>query len=288
MPELPDLAVLAEAFDPALGGRPVLSAEALDPIVVRATPADLDRLRGTILRSVDRRGKHIVLRIDGADAWIAPMLTGRLQLAPPGTTKPKAAARLVLGRRTAPARPAAPWTRGAAWLPPDEGTIELRYLDSTRMGKVYVVPDGSGRTVPGIVDLGPDADDPALTLDAWRKRIRRYPGELKGLLRNQGFVAGIGNAYSDEILHAAGLHPFRKRPSLAAEEVDELYRAMRTTLAEAVALLRVRVPPTFERQVRDHLRVHLRGGLPCPRCGTTISEVSPGREATSYCRRCQR
>jgi formamidopyrimidine-DNA glycosylase len=156
------------------------------------------------------------------------------------------------------------------------------------MGKVYVVPDGSGRSVPGVAELGPDADDPGLTVEDWRARIRRHPGELKGLLRNQTFVAGIGNAYSDEILHAARLHPFRKRPSLAPEEVDELYRATRSTLAEAIALLRVRVPPTFEKQVRDHLRVHLRGGSPCPRCGTTISEVSPGREATSYCRGCQR
>ena len=64
---------------------------------------------------------------------------------------------------------------------------------------------------------------PALTLEVWRERIRRHPGELKNLLRNQSFVAGIGNAYSDEILHAAGLLPFRKRASLAAEEVDALY-----------------------------------------------------------------
>ena len=73
--------------------------------------------------------------------------------------------------------------------------------------------------------LGPDADDPDLTLEAWRERIRRHPGELKPLLRNQLFVAGIGNAYSDEILHAARLNPFRKRTTLAAEEIDELYRA---------------------------------------------------------------
>ena len=88
---------------------------------------------------------------------------------------------------------------------------------------------GVERTVPGLEDgeQGPDADDPALTLDVWRQRIRRHPGELKNLLRNQAFVAGIGNAYSDEILHAARLLPFRKRSTLAAEEVDELYRATR-------------------------------------------------------------
>ena len=81
--------------------------------------------------------------------------------------------------------------------------------------------------------MGPDALDPALTLEAWRDRIRKHPGELKNLLRNQAFVAGIGNAYSDEILWAARLQPFRKRSSLAAEEVDELYAAMRSTLADA-------------------------------------------------------
>jgi formamidopyrimidine-DNA glycosylase len=101
-------------------------------------------------------------------------------------------------------------------------------------------------------------------------------------------VAGIGNAYSDEILHAARLNPFRKRSSLATEEVDELYRSMRQILADAVEVLRRRVPPTFETQVRDFLAVHGKGGQPCPRCGTRISEVSSRSEATSWCRGCQR
>ena len=113
-------------------------------------------------------------------------------------------------------------------------------------------------------------------MDVWRERIRRHPGELKNLLRNQSFVAGIGNAYSDEVLHAAGLLPFRKRASLAPEEVDALYAAMRTTLADAVDVLRRRVPPTFETQVRDFLAVHMKGGSPCPRCGTRITEVKAG------------
>jgi len=153
----------------------------------------------------------------------------------------------------------------------------------------YLVPAGSGRPVPGLgaEEIGPDADDPVLTLDLWRDRIRRHPGELKNLLRNQAFVAGIGNAYSDEILHAAGLHPFRRRSSLATEEVDGLYAAMRTTLAEAIEVLRRRVPPTFETQVRDFLAVHLKGGRPCPRCGARISEVKAGGHVTSYCRSCQ-
>ena len=108
------------------------------------------------------------------------------------------------------------------------------------MGKVYLLPAGIERPIPGRGpgEMGPDALDPALTLEAWRDRIRKHPGELKNLLRNQAFVAGIGNAYSDEILFAARLLPFRKRSTLAPEEVDELYRATRTTLADAVELLR--------------------------------------------------
>jgi formamidopyrimidine-DNA glycosylase len=157
------------------------------------------------------------------------------------------------------------------------------------MGKVYLLPRGSDRPVPGLGadEIGPDVDDPALTLEAWRERIRRHPGELKNLLRNQAFVAGLGNAYSDEVLHAASLLPFRKRSTLAAEEVDGLYEAARTTVSDAIKVLRRRVPPTFETQVRDFLAVHLKGGQPCPRCGTRISEVKAGGFVTSFCRGCQ-
>ena len=157
------------------------------------------------------------------------------------------------------------------------------YRDPTQMGKVYLLPAGVDRVVPGLTDgeIGPDADDPALTLEVWRDRIRRHPGELKNLLKNQAFVAGIGNAYSDEVLHAARL-------LLASEEVDALYDATKTTLADAITVLRQRVPPTFEKQVRDFLAVHDKGGTPCPRCGTRISEVKPDGFVTSFCRGCQR
>ena len=106
-------------------------------------------------------------------------------------------------------------------------------------------------------ELGPDADDPGLTIEAWRERIRRHSGELKNLLRNQAFVAGIGNAYSDEVLHAARLLPLRKRSSLAPEEVDELYRAMRATLEAALVVLRARVPA---RALSLHARAERRTG----------------------------
>ena len=100
-------------------------------------------------------------------------------------------------------------------------------------------------------------------------------------------MAGIGNAYSDEILHAARLLPFRKRSTLAARRSTPSTRDART-LATAIDVLRERVPPTFETQVRDFLAVHDKGGQACPRCGTRITEVKAGGFVTSYCRGCQR
>jgi formamidopyrimidine-DNA glycosylase len=290
VPELPDLAVVVEAFHAALAGRPVVSASAPGPLAVRGTPAELQALVGQTLRFVTRRGKFVELVMDRDRVVVNAMLTGRFQLASPGVKLPGKTA-LVIGFGPRPTRPrdAARWTRAATWLPADDVPAEIRYRDPTQMGKVYLVPAGVDRPVPGFdASLGPDADDPALTLEAWRERIRRHPGELKPLLRNQAFVAGIGNAYSDEVLHAARLNPFRKRSSLATEEVDELYRAMRLTLGDAVKVLRQRVPPAFESEVRDFLAVHRKGGEACPRCGTRISEVSSRSEATSWCRGCQR
>ena len=290
MPELPDLAIVADALHAALSGRPVTAARAPGPLAVRGTPAELEALVGQRLISVRRRGKLLLVELERDRIVINPMLTGRLQLATSGAALPtKTAVILVFGERPKGPRDAAKWTRRAAWLPADDTAPEVRYRDPTQMGKVYLVPAGVIRNVPGLTDeeIGPDADDPALTLDVWRARIRRHPGELKNLLKNQAFIAGIGNAYSDEILHAARLLPFRKRTSLAPEEVDALYTATRETVATAIDELRARVPPTFEKQARDWLAVHDKGGEPCPRCGTRISEVKPGGFVTSFCRGCQ-
>jgi formamidopyrimidine-DNA glycosylase len=293
VPELPDLDVVADALHAALAGRPLTLARPLMPLAVRGTPAELEALVGQRVARVARAGKFLDLDFDRDRVVVNPMLTGRFQLAGRGEKAPSGVAlELGFGPREAGATPgdAAGWTRDAAWMPTDDAPVTVRYRDPTQMGKVYLLPDGIERPVPGRGpgELGPDALDPELTLVAWRERIRKHPGELKNLLRNQAFVAGIGNAYSDEILWTARLQPFRKRSSLAAEEVDELYRATRSVLASSIELLRERVPPTFEKQVRDHLAVHNRGGEACPRCGTRITEVKAGGFPTGFCRGCQR
>jgi formamidopyrimidine-DNA glycosylase len=291
VPELPDLSILADAFSAGMVGRVVLAVEAPGPLTVRGTPSELNALVGQRLERFYRRGKFLWLDFERDRVVINAMLTGRLQLAANQSVKRPQKTLFVLrfGTRDGIPQDAAPWTAAAAWIPADDATPELRYRDPTQMGKVYLLPAAVERPIPGAGpnEMGPDADDPALTLEVWRTRIRRPPGELKNLLRNQEFIAGVGNAYSEEILHAARLLPTRKRATLAPEEVDELYAATRATLADAVAILRERVPPTFETEVRDFLAVHNRGGQACPRCDGRITQTEAGGFTTSYCRHCQ-
>ncbi len=153
------------------------------------------------------------------------------------------------------------------------------------MGKVYLTD--SLAQVPTFGELGPEATDPALTLDGFRERLRPRRGEIKGVLVDQTFVAGIGNAYADEILWRAQIYPFRRRTSLSDEEVAALYEAMRTVLAEAIEILSMRVGEEIDKEVRDFLAVHGKPGQPCPRCGGSISEVKQAGSATHFCRTCQ-
>jgi formamidopyrimidine-DNA glycosylase len=291
VPELPDLAIVADALHAALAGRLLTDAQTPDPLVVRGTPDELVALVDRRLERIRRLGKFLLLELHGGRIIFNPMLTGRFQLAAPGVkAPPKTAVVLRFGPREAAPADSSAWTDGGAWLPADEAEAEIRYRDPTRMGKVYLEPAGVNRPIAGLGpgEQGPEIDAPDLTVEVWRARIRRHPGELKNLLKNQAFVAGLGNAYSDEVLHAARLLPFRTRRSLSSDEVDELYAAARTTVARAIDVLRERVPPTFETQVRDFLAVHGKGGEACPRCGTRITQVSPGGFVTSYCRGCQR
>jgi len=269
VPELPDLTVVAEELARRVAGRTVVQATAPTPILVRATPEELAALAGTTLGKATRRGKFLLLPFvrDGEPMRILaanPMLAGRFWI-----TQHRERVRARTGLR----------------LALDAGE-DLRYVDREMLGKLYLAAPEGMDEIPGWAEMGPDADDPELTLDAFRQRIRRHPGELKPLLRNPRFVAGIGNAYSDEILWEAKLAPFRKRSTLDDDDVARLYAAMRRVLAGATERLRALVPPEIETQHREFLKVHLRGGEPCPRCGRELRQIG-GREATTFCRTCQ-
>jgi formamidopyrimidine-DNA glycosylase len=269
VPELPDLTVVAEELVRRVAGRMVTDATAPTPILLRATPDELAAVVGSTLGETRRRGKFLLIpldRPDGEQRMLAAnaMLAGRFWLvAHSAPVRARTGLRLRL-----------------------EGADDLRYVDREMLGKLYLLPPDRLDEIPGWSEMGPDADDPELTLDRFRERVRRHPGELKPLLRNSRFVAGIGNAYSDEILWEARLAPFRRRASLSPEDVDRLYAAMRSVLADAIVRLRELVPPDIETQHREFLKVHLRGGQPCPRCGRELRQIG-GREATTFCRSCQ-
>ena len=163
--------------------------------------------------------------------------------------------------------------------------MDLGYAGPIEMGKIYLTGDLA--QVPRFTSQGPEALDPTLTLDAFRERLRSRRGEIKGVLTNQDFVAGIGNAYADEILFRACIYPFRKVTRLTQAEVVRVYEAMRSVLSEAIAILRGRVGEDIHLEIRDFLAVHGKGGQPCPRCGATISEITAHQQITNFCRACQ-
>ena len=269
MPELPDLAAVAAELTRRLGGRRVIAATAPTPILVRATPDDLGALPGVTIAGAERRGKFLLLPLERAGKRermlaVNPMLAGRFWITGRAErVRARTGLRLQL-----------------------EGDEDLRYVDREMLGKLYLLDPDRLDDIPGWSEMGPDADAHDLTLDVFRQRIRRHPGELKPLLRNSKFVAGIGNAYSDEILWTAGLAPFRRRSTLNSDDIDRLYHAMRDVLADATEQLHVLVPPDIQTQHREILQVHLRGGEPCPRCGRELRQIG-GREATTFCRTCQ-
>jgi formamidopyrimidine-DNA glycosylase len=266
MPEMPELEVLRERLSPLLLGREVRAVE-VSPrhgFMLRVTPDDLTgALAGKPFEAMWRRGKFLVLDAGGHHLVINPMLGGRLQYAPAAE---RVAAATVFRLQL-------------------DGGDDLRFLDTVRMGRVYLTPTGGLDTVPGWSELGPEAVD--ISAADFATRIRRHRGELKSLLRNQAFIAGIGNAYSDEILHDAGMLPLRTRTTLDAEGVERLHASTQRVLSEGVAAILAQPEWVAHRQDRSFMRVHGKGGEACPRCGHRISELTAQQRVTSFCRGCQ-
>jgi formamidopyrimidine-DNA glycosylase len=163
----------------------------------------------------------------------------------------------------------------------DNGT-ELRYRDDVRMGKVYV-----GIDAPGLADIGPDAGTLGWTEAEFAERAKAKRSEVRNLLQDQTFVSGIGNAYADEILWTAKLHPKRRVGSLTADEMRRFYGALRSVLAEGLAEVEKTMPAELGEKPRAHMRVRGRAGKPCPRCGATLMRRRKGLDDVDLCPKCQ-
>jgi formamidopyrimidine-DNA glycosylase len=185
--------------------------------------------------------------------------------------------------------------KAATPLKPGSGPIAVRVrlddgsgFDLTEAGTqkklaAYLVRDPA--LVPGVSRLGPDALD--VSREEFEQRLKARRGQVKGVLTEQEVIAGVGNAYSDEILHAAKLSPFAITDRLSPEAFDRLYEAMRSVLADAVERSVGQKAATLKGEKRSGLAVHARTGLPCPVCGTTIREVSFADSSLQYCPGCQ-
>ena len=127
----------------------------------------------------------------------------------------------------------------------------------------------------------------SLDFDEFKNRLKRFHGEIKGVLTRGQVISGIGNAYADEILFAAGVYPFRRRKDLTEDDLHRILACSRQVVMEAIDEVRDRMGDRIDHKVRDFLKVHNRGGQPCPTCGNKITELRANQRITSYCRRCQ-
>lgn len=268
MPEAPDLEAIRQFLAPRICGQRIRAAAIRIPIVARVAKEDFaEALAGTCVTAIDRRGKFLLFTLgSGRMLVINPMLTGRFQYTP-------AAERMR--------------AKTCAVIAFEDGH-ELRYVDANLMGKLYLVGANALSTIPQFAEMGPDVLDPALTEAVFCQRLRRHPGMVKNLLTNHTVIAGIGNAYADEILFVAGIHPYRKRTQLSDEEIGKLYAAIGGVMRWAIPIVaeRMRDGLAYD-EWRAHLRVHRKGGEPCPACGNPISEITAGQRITNFCRRCQ-
>ena len=268
MPEIPELEVIARVLNARVKGRAIESATVRIPVVLRMPSVEefTRTLAGNRWLETRRVGKYLLTTLESGHVLaVNLMLTSRLQLAGAGAKLP----------------------RRVSWVIAFEGGQELRLLGELLDARVYLVPSADLSLVPRFAEMGPDALDPALTFEVFRQRIKRYPGQIKRALTGGGFVAGIGNAYADEILFEARVYPFESSRRLSEEKLRDLYEAIGKVYAWAIPIVAGEMGERLEVKIREFLKVHRKGGQPCPRCGTTITEVNPNQRATSYCRTCQ-
>ena len=280
MPEWPDLHVLRSRIAKAVGGKNENTGEfqrvVHDPLVLRATRPFDEALTGRTLTEVAHRGRFLAFTFDdGTRVVVNPMLSGLFDLLPPETK---------IRATTAFAWTFADSTQKSL----ERDAIDLRYRDDTRMGKVYLLlPGASDGDVPGYADQGEEAGTLAWTADDFAKRAKATRRELRNLLMDDEFIAGIGNAYADEILWQAKLHPKRRVTTLDEGEMDRLYGALRETLSRAVEIVEHDLPPELGTKIRTHMKIRGKVGDPCARCGTKIVRTRHGLDEMFVCPKCQ-
>jgi len=272
MPELPEVEGLALDLGARLEGRAISRVDIAAFSALKTFDPPLSALHGTFVDGVGRHGKFIDIEAGGLHLVVHLSRAGWIRW-----------------RDEVPDTPPKPSTRSplAARVALDDGSgLDITEAGTKKRLAVYVVRDPLD--VPGIASLGPDPLDDAFTLSVLRAILDDAGrAQIKGVLRNQGTIAGIGNAYSDELLHAAKMSPFKPASSLSDDELQTLYDAIRTVLGDAVRRSRGLAAADLKGEKKSNMAVHGRTGLPCPVCGDTVREVSFADSSLQYCPTCQ-
>jgi formamidopyrimidine-DNA glycosylase len=270
MPELPEVEALAAYLRERAAGHTVLRIEVSAISALKTYDPPVSAAAGLAITGASRHGKFLDIHL-GDDLHLV------VHLARAGWLQYRDA------------------FKAGTPLKPGSGPIALRVrlddgsgFDLTEAGTqkklaAYLVRDPA--LVPGVSRLGPDAL--SVSREEFEQRLKARRGQVKGVLTEQEVIAGVGNAYSDEILHAAKLSPFAITDRLPTEVLDRLYEAMRSVLADAVTRSVGQQAATLKGEKKSGLAVHNRTGLPCPVCGTAIREVSFADSSLQYCPGCQ-
>ncbi|WP_375477962.1 DNA-formamidopyrimidine glycosylase family protein [uncultured Jatrophihabitans sp.] len=281
MPELPEVEALATFLRERAVGRSVIRADVAAINAVKTFDPPLSALGGAEVTGASRHGKFLDLDVSGLHLVIHLARGGWLQWReslPPAPPRPGGKGPIAFRLHLAPPPDAADDALDAA-----VSGFDLTEAGTQKRLAVYLVRDPLG--VPGVARLGPDAltisrDDLARVLGGQRV-------QLKGALTDQTLLAGVGNAYSDEILHAARLSPFKLADKLTDDELSRLHAALATVLGNAVERSVGQKAATLKSEKRSGLQVHARAGLPCPVCGDTVRAVSFADRSFQYCPTCQ-
>ncbi len=272
MPELPEVEALALDLKGRLSGRAIVKVHIAAFSALKTFDPPLSALEGTLVDDVTRHGKFLDIHASGLHLVLHLARAGWVRwrdevptIPPKPSNKSPLAVRVVLD---------------------DQAGLDITEAGTKKSLALYVVRDPAD--VPGIARLGPDPLDDAFTIDVLRQILSDAGrAQIKGVLRHQGTIAGIGNAYSDELLHAAKLSPFKPANGLSDTELQTLYDAIRGVLGDAVERSRGLAASELKGEKKSHLAVHGQTGRPCPVCGDIVREVSFADSSLQYCPTCQ-
>jgi DNA-formamidopyrimidine glycosylase len=274
MPELPEVESLAVYLREHASGHTIARADAASFAVLKTFDPPPSALIGRTIAAVGRHGKFLDLTCDGPDGDLHLVF----HLARAGWLR---------WRTEIPAKPVKPGKSPLAFrLVLDDGAgFDLTEQGTQKRLAVYLVRDPAD--VPGVATLGPEPLASDFTADALAAILKERRTQIKGVLRDQHIIAGIGNAYSDEVLHVAKMSPYKLASSFTPEDVTTLHTAIVTTLNEAVQRSAGLAAADLKGEKKTGLRVHGKTGQSCPVCGDVIREVSFADSSLQYCATCQ-